>query len=315
MTENKKDRLLDEAFDDCLEMIKHQGATLTECLAKYPDMKNELEPALKTALSLQSGPLVSPDQAFRARVKGTLVAGQAPVAKQQRGFAVRPFIYRVAAVTIALALILGSVGYASTDSMPDDPLYPVKQLIEKIRLAVTTDNQAEVELHLQLAEERLAEADAMAEEGKTDEARQALNDLNKEMREAYRLAGMVPGHDRDILLAKFAVISQRHMLVLEGVLERAPESAKPAIERAMAESAKGLKKADEAVLKLERDRVREEEQNRDRDREQERESEQNGKPEDTPGIGGDNGQVQTETTTQTQGNSSNGQGQGTGNKQ
>ena len=283
MIENNKETLLNEAFNDCLEMIKYQGATLTECLAKYPDMKSELEPVLKTALSLQSGPLVSPDRAFRTRVKGTLVAGQTPVAKQQRGFAVRPFIYRVAAVTIALALILGSVGYASTDSMPDDPLYPVKQLIEKIRLAVTTDNQAEVELHLRLAQERLAEADAMAEEGKTDEARQALNDLNKEMREAYRLAGMVPGHDREILLAKFAVISQRHMLVLEGVLERAPESAKPAIERAIAHSQSGLDKADKAI---EKDKNKgEQDQDQDQEQAQETENNRTGKPDKTNGQG------------------------------
>jgi hypothetical protein len=154
--------------------------------------------------------------------------------------------------------------------LPDSPLYPVKQLIEKIRLAVTTDNAAEVELHLQNAEERLAEADAMAEEGKTEEARQALNDMMKEMRAAYKLAGMVPGHDREILLAKFAVISQRHMLVLEGVLERAPDSAKQAIERAIADSQSGLDKASKAVMKMEAERERE----RERDQEQEQNEEQ-----------------------------------------
>ncbi len=247
MKKTNKNTMLDDAFNDCLDMIGNKGTSLKECLAKYPEMKKELEPALKAAISLKNSPAVGPDSAYRARVREQLVTTRAPGKKH--AFVPGRFLYRLTAATVAFALVLGGVGYASTDSLPDSPLYPVKQLIEKIRLAVTTDNEAEVELHLQSAEERLAEADAMAEEGKTEEARQALNDMMKEMRAAYKLAGMVPGHDREILLAKFAVISQRHMLVLEGVLNRAPDSAKPAIERAIENSQSGLDKASEAVMK------------------------------------------------------------------
>ncbi len=246
-----KNTMLDDAFDDCLDMIGNTGKSLKECLAKYPELKMELEPALKAALSMKNSPAVGPDSTYRARVKALLVTTRAPGKK--RAFVPGRFLYRLTAATVAFALVLGGVDYASTDSLPDSPLYPVKLLIEKIRLAVTTDNQAEVELHLQNAEARLAEADAMAEEGKTEEARQALNDMMKEMRDAYKLVGMVPGHDKEILLAKFAVISQRHMLVLEGVLDRAPDSAKPAIERAIENSQSGLDKASKAVMKNKKD--------------------------------------------------------------
>lgn len=247
MTDKKRDILLDEAFNECVDLIRDNKATLGDCLNRYPDLKKDLEPALRAALSMTNGPAVAPDEAFRARVKENLVTTRAPGTK--RAFRPKAFIFRVMAATIAFALLLSGVGYASTDSMPDDFLYPVKQLIEKIRLATTPGNEAQVELLLQLAEERLKEADTMAEEGKTEEAREALNDLMKDMHDAYKAAGMVPGHDREILLAKFAVISQRHMLVLEGVLARAPESAKPAIEKAIENSASGLDKASEAVMK------------------------------------------------------------------
>ncbi|MFA5866711.1 MAG: DUF5667 domain-containing protein [Actinomycetota bacterium] len=271
MPKTNKNTMLDDAFNDCLDMLGNKGTSPTECLAKYPEMKKELEPALTAALSMKSGPAVAPDNAYRARVKERMVTTRAPGKKH--AFVPGRFLYRVTAATVAFALVLGGVGYASTDSLPDSPLYPVKQLIEKIRLAVTTDNQAEVELHLQNAEERLAEADAMAEEGKTEEARQALNEMMKEMRAAYKLAGMVPGHDREILLAKFAVISQRHMLVLEGVLERAPDSAKPAIERAITDSQRGLDKASEAVMKQEKEREQETEREEERNAEDEENTE------------------------------------------
>jgi hypothetical protein len=149
------------------------------------------------------------------------------------------------------------------------------------------------------------------------------------MREAYRLAGLVPGKDKDILLAKFAVLSQRHLFVLQGVYDRAPDAAKPAITRAMTFSAQGLEKAEDAILT--RERLQDKDQLRDgtedgvptQQMEQDRDRLQNqtGSLTETPGNGSGTGQVQTETqqqtetSTQQQTGVNSGQGQGNGSGQ
>jgi anti-sigma factor RsiW len=67
------------------------------------------------------------------------------------------FAFAVAAI---MALAAASVAFAAPSALPDNPLYPVKQLEESVRLAITP-SAARLPLQLQLANERLREAQAM----------------------------------------------------------------------------------------------------------------------------------------------------------
>jgi len=69
-----------------------------------------------------------------------------------------------AAAAIAVLAATGSA-FAAPSALPDNPLYPVKQLEEGIRLTLTPANDRLV-LQLQLANERLREAQAMAADHK-----------------------------------------------------------------------------------------------------------------------------------------------------
>jgi hypothetical protein len=69
---------------------------------------------------------------------------------------------------LALVVAFGGAGttaYAAQDSLPNEPLYPVKQLTEQLRIALTTDKEAEVDLLLDLAQERVGEMMALANMG------------------------------------------------------------------------------------------------------------------------------------------------------
>jgi hypothetical protein len=69
---------------------------------------------------------------------------------------------------LALVVAFGGAGttaYAAQDSLPNEPLYPVKQFTEQIRIALTTDSEAEVDLLLDLTEERISEMMALANQG------------------------------------------------------------------------------------------------------------------------------------------------------
>jgi hypothetical protein len=65
----------------------------------------------------------------------------------------------LAAATVAMLAAAGSA-FAAPSALPDSPLYPVKQLEESVRLTFTPTNDR-LRLQLQLAGERLREAQAM----------------------------------------------------------------------------------------------------------------------------------------------------------
>jgi Domain of unknown function (DUF5667)/Putative zinc-finger len=70
----------------------------------------------------------------------------------------------LAAATVAMLVAAGSA-LAAPSALPDNPLYPVKQLEEGIKLTFTPGNDR-LTLQLQLASERLREARAMANDHK-----------------------------------------------------------------------------------------------------------------------------------------------------
>jgi hypothetical protein len=78
----------------------------------------------------------------------------------------------LAAATVALVAAAGSA-FAASSVLPDSPLYPVKQLEEDIRLTFTPANDR-LTLQLQLAAERLREAQAMASNHKPRLAEESL---------------------------------------------------------------------------------------------------------------------------------------------
>ena len=65
------------------------------------------------------------------------------------------------AVASIAALAAAGSAFAAPSALPDSPLYPVKQFEESLRLSVTPSNDR-LTLQLQLARERLREAQAMA---------------------------------------------------------------------------------------------------------------------------------------------------------
>ncbi|MFC1991123.1 FecR domain-containing protein [Chloroflexota bacterium] len=54
---------LTKILDECLERVE-KGESIDACLADYPDMREELEPLLSTALSISSIPKVQPSSEF-----------------------------------------------------------------------------------------------------------------------------------------------------------------------------------------------------------------------------------------------------------
>ena len=240
----------DDALEECVELVRKRKATVEECLERYPDLRERLEPLLRTALVLEATPRVEPAPQFKSAARSRLmqkVGLPLPVAKKK----VRPsrILMRGVAVSLALLLILGGVAAASTNSLPDSFLYPVKRAIERVRLVTASTDKSRALAHLSFAEERLEEARAMARARKTELAQKTLREMNEETEEAYRSLQRVSGKDKEALLVKLVSLSERQQAVLKRVIEQAPPEARAALEHALEVSQRGHRRAQEALSK------------------------------------------------------------------
>ncbi|MFC1899197.1 DUF5667 domain-containing protein [Chloroflexota bacterium] len=162
---------IEEILTQCIEDIKAGRASLEDCLDGYPDMRRELEPLLRIALSIKEPADIRPSDAFKVRARVNLIehihASQSgkKATRYQSQASVRHEWYtgwaRAVAIAVAVILIISAVGtgtaFASQSSLPGDTLYSVKLGTEQIQRIVTFDDVAEVELELKFASTRLDE--------------------------------------------------------------------------------------------------------------------------------------------------------------
>ena len=118
------------------------------------------------------------------------------------------------AVAVILILLLtgGSRAIASSNAMPDEPLYPVKLATEEMRLTFAVTDTQKAEVHTQLAETRAVEVETMANEGKTEHAAITAARLAKQLE-----PGLLATEAADYLVKKGAPFREAHGLVGQAV--------------------------------------------------------------------------------------------------
>jgi len=129
--------------------------------------------------------------------------------------------------------------------LPDHPLYFLKTLSESIQTLFAFGEANRVNRHMILAEKRLAEAQALIAQGKTELAEKIMNRYQEQFTRAFTFAQQAKekGQNSDEIMAKIAENTLRHQAVLARVYEQVPEEAKPAIEQAMENSLRGHEQA------------------------------------------------------------------------
>ena len=170
-----------------------------------------------------------------------------------------------AVATLLLLLVLGSgMVWASDGSLPGDPLYRVKLATEQVRLTFAFSSMSKARLHVTLAEERVNEMVQLAERDKVGRMEELVQRLASHLEKVGGLAplpipvpvlapapaparvgledesqpklvtapgvpGTAPGRDIEELRALLEASAQRNLSLLEGILEKAPPQAKPAL--------------------------------------------------------------------------------------
>lgn len=152
----------------------------------------------------------------------------------RRARTARPFATRLIAAATAVSMFGGgAVAWASESAMPHDALYPVKLVMQTAALAAAPTASLRVRLAIRMADDRLAEAAAVASDDP------ALgNELARRAREmlyeAAAQAGGMSAQDRDEVVTRLMAIGVRQREHLTQIAAGLPDAAQAGIMRAIA---------------------------------------------------------------------------------
>ncbi len=282
----KRDRELENIFDECLEKLLTGGQTVEQCLGDYPERADELRPLLETALVASQARDIRPRAEFKAQARYQFQAALNETRPKRGFFAIHwPRWANVVAVALVLLLAGGSTVMAAEESQPDGALYPVKLASEQVRLAFTFSDIGKATLYANLTDRRVNEMDGMVRSNRPELVAKTAERLNENLEAVAILTGgdsdgnalmLAPGpeaakapefspaplpageSDRNagaaiqneklarlrMLIARYA---ERHPEKLRAMLETAPESAKPALQQALAIAEARYQQALEAI--------------------------------------------------------------------
>lgn len=173
----------DRVLAECLEVMIMEGRSITALVERYPQYKDELSELLTVAQTAHRVPkakriITQPDHqtlpAAKRASKGSatwaefwawllFVFEQLRPNLAARASAVSWALVAALLVTLFSAGTVG-VAYAANEAKPGDLLYGVDRALESIQLSLTFNSQRKAELSLSFAQERVAEAERLADE-------------------------------------------------------------------------------------------------------------------------------------------------------
>lgn len=169
-------RRLRAALDECLGQL-WAGASVKECLARFPDYARELRPLLHLASDIRTHEIPPPRPAAVRTHRQRMLRAVHERGRQRAGnrglltgHLVSPTV-RAGVILAAVIALLGSgaggLAVAASGSLPGDLLYPMKRATENAQRFLATDRVARQELEEEFARRRYDEVRAVLDAGRT----------------------------------------------------------------------------------------------------------------------------------------------------
>ena len=172
----KIERQIDQIINENVTAITAGEESLESILARYPQMAGELRPRLEAAIWLQQVRFsVATRPGFicdSRKYLETQIRSMQPNSVWKRiawRYTPQRWVFNVAApiiVLLLLALVMNSAVLTARLSIPGDPLYSSKLVIEDLQLAFTFDQVDKTNLQIQQSRERALEFVELVMEGK-----------------------------------------------------------------------------------------------------------------------------------------------------
>ena len=180
--------LLAEALDHCLDLLA-QGESAETCLARYPQLAEELRPLLKSTAELRGMASLQLSQAAREKIRARILHEFSRSANRKSWFAFGAWRWASASAAAILAMAVLGAGTvrASLDSLPGSPMYEVKIATEQVQLALARSDTDRARIHAELADKRAQEMASEVRFGKAKEVSHLGNKLNRHIERALEL--------------------------------------------------------------------------------------------------------------------------------
>lgn len=232
---------INEVLNEYIEAIISGEKTVDECLQSHRDIRAELEPLLVTAMRLADVEQMLPDAGRKQQARERLMAAvdkkrwEAGIDRKPAGAKAsatgitrwRTAFMRISIITLIFVILSGGTMALAKGSQPGSPLYPVKLAVEKAKIRLAGSDEARSRLYMESAKERLREVNGVQ---KDDERYPGLIEAISENIKAAKAAA---GDNDDSIETILTDLARHNREVLADVLKKVPESAKPAIERAL----------------------------------------------------------------------------------
>jgi hypothetical protein len=164
---NVPEAVLQESLD-----FMEQGESIEQILARYPEMAKELRPFLNTAVQLTTlapqPSLAAKQQSQQAFLAHAASLKTEPI-QPSPWYRLRRLLLPLVSLAVVLILFSTAAVFVSTSAIPGDALYPVKRLVEDIRLNQTNNPETAVALVEQYRQERIREVQALLRTGRSAE--------------------------------------------------------------------------------------------------------------------------------------------------
>jgi hypothetical protein len=241
---------LTDILASCLDSIERGERTVEECLALYPEHREELKSLLSTVVFVRERTGFSPRPGYRpvsrARLLGRLVphrsaALREPAPRTQPIFSKRFAMLWAAVFVLVVSLLGGGTAYASNSALPGDALHPVKLSIEDARLFLAGDAE-DVSLAAGFAQIRLEEMKSLIELNREEDLSLAVDLFSNRIANAADSLAAVSRNDPERAAQLGSALEEslsHHAETLNSLLMTVPDEAKPAIENALLASSRG----------------------------------------------------------------------------
>lgn len=215
-------RKFDTVLDDCLSLLR-EGASVEDCLARYPDHAGDLLPLVSLASAVRGVPTPRPDadavethrtrmldavKQSAARKNGHKPAALGWIWRLADGAYSRPAIraaLMLATILLLAGLAAGGLLASATGSLPGQALYPIKRFGERIQLSVTLDPVAREQVRIEHRLERQREVRQVLGTGQ-----QAELDFRGELQEIgegfWIVGGLIVDLDDDTVVEGLPVV-------------------------------------------------------------------------------------------------------------
>jgi hypothetical protein len=227
-------------LDYCLTKIQSGAMTLEQALTAYPKHAGRLRELLEFAQTLRHELVpADPKPGFirdsRSRIEHAIHSKFQPtthILRPSRRLTLRPAYLLF--VLVLITAIFGS-GYgvysASAASLPGDFLYSIKRAGEEVQLILSYSDTGDLQLLLNLAQERLDEYQALLDAARYDDLERALAGFEREVERLGErsVEGEIPSATFDHLDDQL----EKHIQKLELIRDQVPGSAILSIEKAL----------------------------------------------------------------------------------